>query len=528
MCATRWKSCSVGPNTGGVRIDPERSRWLSRIRVNQFLHEPVPNRRAGREELLAKAAEYTGRSLGLPGPPPPGSAPVIATGHQPVWHHCGIWAKTLACSRAAQAARGTAVHVVLDHDVCATALAIPQSRPDGTWCCRQLPVESGPSDRPLELRRPQATCLERFLRDVTRVCPEQLCNARWGGLDVAEALRSNRIASVADAITYLQALLHTSLDAHTVLYLPVSGLSETDAFRGFVASIISTAMYFSQCYNDAVAQHRHDPAGGLGVRVLTIDSVRGQAELPFWLVPSDGRRVPMHIRHESAGRVCLLAAADEIGLLDTEYPPATAHQLRVLLENSRCLLRPKAITLTLFLRLYLADWFIHGVGGARYEPITDHLVREHYGIKAPPYGVVTCTATLPRCRGGGPLPDGSQLRHRLHHIRYNPEQYLVVPSSPSDAVNRLVRAKQELIARASDPELSRSARRAAWNRISRVNQQLCGHVGRTITDLEKREARARAEKASRAVCQNREYFFGLFPAWRLRQIADAVTFSEVG
>lgn len=66
------------------------------------------------------------------------------------------------------------------------------------------------------------------------------------------------------------------------------------------------------------------------------------------------------------------------------------------LEAGRIL--PRAITLTLFLRIYKFDLFIHGVGAANYEWVTDRLIERFFNREAPPYIVVSGTFLLPGCK----------------------------------------------------------------------------------------------------------------------------------
>jgi hypothetical protein len=519
-------SCSIPPCAGELRAEPELPRWPLLVEANQSSPGGHPNRRVAQEELLEKARAYTRRTLGLTCPSPRAGAHVIATGHQPPWHHCGIWVKTLACSRLAQVVRGTAVHVVLDHDVCDTGLTIPQPGAKGTWERRRFALEPERPEGPVELRRPDAAAVGRFVHEVTRAQPDQLCNTLWMQFDVVEAVRSGRIRTVADVVTCLQAVLNAPFGADDVLYLPISQLSATDSFLDFAVSAMSNALYFAQCYNDGVARCRPGRKGRTGIHSLAIDVARGQTELPFWLVRPEGDRASLHVRLGTGGVLDLRAASFEVGPLDAASARGKAEQLRQLLANHRWMLRPKAVTLTLFLRLYLADWFIHGTGGARYEPITDHLLRDYYGMRPPRYGVITCTATLPRCSLAAPAREPGSLRHRLHHLRHNPERYLPEHECRDGAIGRLVRAKHRCIARAADPRLPGSQHKTAWECISRINQELCKHAGREIADLEATLGRSRDESMSRAVCQSREYFFGLFPPWRLGRIADAVTFLD--
>ncbi len=523
------KNLSISRELDGISADPELSQWPTLVQTNQMAHGRTAASSAFRAELLERAMEYTSQTLGDTRSPLLSAAPVVATGHQPVWHHCGIWMKTVACSRLAQAVRGTPVQVVLDHDVCDTAIVIPQARPDGSWHCRSLSIEQERRDDPLERRRPHAECIEQFLHRVVEGDPEQFCNGPWATSDNTSEVRWDRLRTIADVITYLQVILSRALGLDNLLSLPVSQLSTTNVFLGFVTSVFSDAMCFSRYYNDALAEQAHSPPSlrRCSIQSLAIDGRRGQTELPFWLTGPEGDRTTLRIRQETGGATAIMGDSSEVTRLGPGSTEHRARQLKEFLARARWLLRPKAVPLTLFLRLYLADWFIHGVGGATYEAITDHLIRNYFGIKPAPYGVVTYTAALPRCLGPAqPEPDLSQLRHRLHHAEHNPESYLGGAGHENDQVRLLIEAKRRQIIQANDRTRTTSQRKAAWKLITRINRCLREHAAQEIRDLRQEILQAEKERNSRAVRGSREYFFGLFPEWRLRQIMDAVAFSQ--
>lgn len=52
---------------------------------------------------------------------------------------------------------------------------------------------------------------------------------------------------------------------------------------------------------------------------------------------------------------------------------------------------PRAVTLTIFLRLYIFDLFIHGIGGANYEWIQDRIIERFFEKKPPPYCILSGT-----------------------------------------------------------------------------------------------------------------------------------------
>ena len=71
-----------------------------------------------------------------------------------------------------------------------------------------------------------------------------------------------------------------------------------------------------------------------------------------------------------------------------QLPTRTVRGCRGLEDSAR-----EHSTLTLFVRLCLADGFIHGIGGGTYDQVTDDIIRRYYGIEPPGYTVVSATAT---------------------------------------------------------------------------------------------------------------------------------------
>src|SRR5207237_2147415 len=87
-------------------------------------------------------------------------------------------------------------------------------------------------------------------------------------------------------------------------------------------------------------------------------------------------------------------------------------------------LRTRALTTTLFARLVLSDLFLHGIGGAKYDQVTDEIVRLFFGFEAPEFATVSATLRLPI---DGGVVASSQIGHweqRLRELRYNREQVI--------------------------------------------------------------------------------------------------------
>src|SRR5258708_32291860 len=75
--------------------------------------------------------------------------------------------------------------------------------------------------------------------------------------------------------------------------------------------------------------------------------------------------------------------------------PGQAVQQWQSMDGSGYKLRSRALTTTLFARLCLSDLFIHGIGGAKYDELTDEIVRRFYGFEPPWYMVLSATLLLP-------------------------------------------------------------------------------------------------------------------------------------
>src|SRR3989442_12865445 len=84
-------------------------------------------------------------------------------------------------------------------------------------------------------------------------------------------------------------------------------------------------------------------------------------------------------------------------------------------------IRPRALTLTAFTRLCLADLFVHGVGGGRYDRVTDAVIREYFGLEPPAYAVTTATMHLP-LQGYDAGEERQAVRPRLPEIQPNPHR----------------------------------------------------------------------------------------------------------
>jgi hypothetical protein len=528
MLVEKSKLLSVPKEQDIILISPEQSQWREQLAKNILLTKDIPNRSETRRELLQIARDYTVRVLGLSCK---SDAPekIIATGHQAIWHHCGIWAKSLTAGEFAKAVGGRSLYLVLDHDICDTTMLMPARGDDGNWYFQKKRIGPERKAATLEFRQlPDRKRVRAFLDAVIRSHPEQLCNHLWSKSAIRLKGGISRFRNIADLITYLQSILSIALGLEGFMYLPVSLLSQSDAFANFVISIAQQAERFANIYNTGIGERSSegkDKSVGT-LRRLMQDEQAGLVELPFWLIWPDGKRESLHIVARQANGIGISTSLTHLGNLDSTTHDGKKEQLKSLLHQAGCVLRPKAVTLTLFTRLFLADWFVHGVGAGRYEPVTDYVIENYYDLSSPAYGAATCTMKLPVPENVAFADDNiSQLKHNLHDVEHNPERYISDKILKKRAVATLLRTKKKQIAQANDRTLSSDIRKASWLLILETNQKLFEYAKGTAEMLERKVAECEQNKISREIFDYREFFFGLFPEDRLRKLAQPLTFA---
>ncbi len=494
---TELTEVSVPTRHGEILCTPEFGRWLElaeatarRLDAVRVFGEPLGVLRAqARCELVGQARALLGR-WGF-APPEGCNGPWVVTGHQPTLYHPGIWIKTWAVDLSA--GRGaTGLHVVVDSDECqAWGVRIP--RRDGALravqrtlaeCGEGVPFEAAPVP---EEARWRAFCAQ--LRDDLKTLglPELVERVFWAERAGLESL------SPARHLGEFGAALRRRLEAkhRPVRYweVTVSELSQTRAFRQFAGWIARDAERFRTCHNAALEEYRRQQ--GVRSAAQPFPDLRQEGdwvELPFWLV-REGVRRPVFVRPGTRP------------VVSCEGKP-----LGELTDGGLEGLRPRAITLTLFLRLLVADLFVHGVGGARYDRVTDRVLQEFFRVPPPPFAVLTATFHLPLARHADPKAAYAAAQRLWLDLQHNPDRHLPDPAP----ARPLVEEKWRCIRALEAPDLPRSGRRELTRRIRAINEALRVHLHRRIAEVEAELEALRREVEEHEVAADRGYPFFLF------------------
>jgi hypothetical protein len=216
-----------------------------------------------------------------------------------------------------------------------------------------------------------------------------------------------------------------------------------------------------------------------------------------------------------ADDVALFAEAEEIGHIPiADLIDDTDAALAVL---KPWVVRPRALTLTLWARLLACDFFVHGIGGAKYDRITDAILESYYRVKPPAFACVSATLRLPL--PSKPVEPCALLeaRRKLRDVRYNPDRFLAQP--PADLLAR----RSELIRKSNrlrETQGPSTERRETFRSIRRVNTQLLERQPELEQKFSDRITQIERELASKAVARSREHFYLLQPPNRLAELAD--------
>ncbi len=281
------------------------------------------------------------------------------------------------------------------------------------------------------------------------------------------------------------------------LELPMSRLADTPEFRAFALHLLRAPDDLLGTYNGQLeayrAAHRLRSSANPFPNLTT---AAGRVEAPFWVVRG-GRRRELQVSRAD-GRLVLTVGSETIATI-----PADASGVEALAEQGVAL-RPKAIALTMFARLCLGDLFVHGVGGGRYDRVTDAIAEELFGCRPSPYLVATATLHLPLAAEAAGA-ERRALERRLIDLRHNPDRYL---DGATDAQRRFVDEKWELI-RAVDTMRPGPDRRAATRRIRGINEALAADLAAEVAGVEARLVGLGASDGESAA-ESRDYPYMLF------------------
>ncbi|MFM7035549.1 MAG: hypothetical protein ACKOYJ_10290 [Planctomycetia bacterium] len=487
---------------------------------------------ATRREILTVAAEYSGSYRDVHRPSNMAewiAQPIVMGGHQPELFHAGVWLKNFVLDAYARQLGGTAINLVIDTDRCArTSIDVPVGSPE------EARFEKVPFDLPApemaweERGILDADCFASFGRrasDLLRPLEPDPVLRRWWPLAVERADENHRLGL---AIAQARHMLEERYGLET-LELPMSELVRLPTVMVFIGWLLANVRLLHEAYNGGLATYRaahrerslSRPMPDLAVR--HDDPSEGDwLEIPWWIWSrEDPRRRRAFANLSTPGTLTI----SDMETLRVELPisPETSPSKWVdalsRMEEHAIRLRPRAIITTLVARMLIADVFVHGIGGAAYDQLTDEIVRRLTGCEPPRFAVVSGTLRLPvagRYEGierFDPEADLQEVHRVLRDLEFHPERHLLPVDAQPQEVRDLVAEKRRWID--THPTITLAKRRC--REIRAANARLATHTRPFRDDLLARVGPLAQAMRARNVLASRTHPWCFFPEKTLKK-----------
>lgn len=546
-------------NNKEVFVDPEISRipgmtlenkeklQRCRIVVNGISFQILRDKT--REELLQKAVQYTNgiRSLLQKEPyrwdftyTPVKNIPIIQTGHEPIFYHPGIWVKNHLTHHVARTVDGIGINMIVDNDACTMGfIYAPVLSGKSLHIQKTLLVEGKDKVAYEEIVLDDFKILLRFRDEVLALLKNNALNAEaLSGMSMGKGatalpLCENTKATMDDMRAAFEGYIARVVECHEHgcvdlvglltaarvaleedfqmrnLEIPVSWMCNTDGFYHFFLHVLHDAERFARIYNEKLAEYRGIHKIRSKANPLPDLNVGNNiTELPFWIWKQGEERGRCYLQNDGD----LLKITDGTHVVATlrknEDGSENVQKLKALKED-RIKLRPRAITTTMFSRLFFSDVFIHGIGGAKYDTITDEIIQEFFGISPPSYVTNSATLFLPLNAFDTDIGELPRVQRELRDMPHNPERYASKEMlNDADFANR-VKAKKRTLAMMVDCD--RDERKAYFNQTRELNKRMLDQIRAEFLNKQNELNALKIGLAPENAIRFREYPVCIFP-----------------
>jgi hypothetical protein len=303
------------------------------------------------------------------------------------------------------------------------------------------------------------------------------------------------------------------------LEVPLSQLAGGEGFARFAGEILADLPRFHALYNATVADYRaRHKIRSRNHPVPDLAADGDWRETPLWGWRAGTPRRARLFARRAGDRLEVRAGAAAWPVLPAPDAPmerfVAAWQA---LARDGFKVRPRALGTTLFARLFLADLFVHGIGGGIYDELTDELIRRFHGLEAPAFLVLSGTLRLPLPAYPAGPDDRRRLVRQVRDVHWNPQRHL--RPEQAQLLEQTLRQRQEWVARQADTP---AGRRERFWKLRELNEVLRAPLAGRERDLEREGERLERELAANAVLRRRDYSFCLYPEATLRPFVSGL------
>jgi len=451
---------------------------------------------------------------------------IIQTGHQPVFFHPGIWIKNIFLNQLLKSPlpdKSLGLNIILDNDICKDLnLSLPALSSNGNLTVEEisfLPSTLTPNLPFEQYPCPSLELIFKFNRDIIhRLKPLEsenkdiLNNFKNFSLCLENSShffnQNYKRGNLGEFLGLARHLYEKEIEP-TYLEIPFSQICDSDEFLSFFLEIIKNIKSFSEIYNKKLDEYRKlfkirnraHPSPNLMIK-------ENLTEIPFWIWKEGDERTKIFILKEEEKNYLYNASYGKIFLIEKDGLKSL-FSLKTILKQRGLKIRPKALLLTLFNRLFISDLFIHGLGGAKYDLVTDEIIREFFKVEPPHFLVVSCTLYLNFKSSPGTSDSKiSALKKKIRDLEFNPDRYvneLSLTKKEKIQIGELTEKKTELIKKIKEIP-SPVEKRKFSEKIKAINNFIVEKVKPLKCELSKK-----LEDEEEKIKQSKVYTFREFP-----------------
>ena len=446
---------------------------------------------------------------------------IIQTGHSPAIVHPGVLIKHSLVNSIAKKVNGIGINMVVDNDVDNdNCLNIPDIN-DLDSSVEKMEYHPGLRNLAFEeIRYADSTQLPAFKENVLKSLhnPDMLKTLE-DFMNVVIKL-SGETLQFSDLFTFARHAFATRFGIRN-LEVPVSLISETDPFLNFFLHITANVKCFVDIYNSKLREYRKLKKISSKANPLPDLMEKGFViEMPFWIWEEGKQRKSLYASVSNGSRISILCENKMIEHFDFGEMNRSTNNLKNL-ERLKALIskgikiRPKAIANTMYSRMFFSDLFIHGIGGAKYDLITNEIIREFFGVEPPEYATISATLYLPYKPFDISDEDINKRKHAVKDMGYNPDRYASRGIMKDAGMISLINEKKDLISRgASDSK----EKHLTFDRIKQLNSLMKDKISPLIKKSENEIADLEKKLSYNSIVTNRNYPFCLYPEAMLGEL----------
>jgi len=452
--------------------------------------------------------------------------PIIQTGHEPILYHPGIWIKNHLTQYLVKKLGGIGVNMIVDNDACNM----------GFMYVPILSEKSASVGKVAFVRNKDHVAYEEIVFDdfgIILQFKEEVINLLSKNIlreDIKTTIEDmqdmfgqfiNRIGEYyqqgcSDMVGLLTAARKSLEEDFGIenLEAPVSWMCDTDGFYHFLLHILYEAERFAKIYNEKLAEYRsihkiRSKANPLPDLKVLGDSI----EIPFWVWVAGGQRAKCYVVNEGENIKITDGAEVLVTLKKGDEVINNITRLKTLMEAGNKI-RPRAITTTMFSRLFFSDVFIHGIGGAKYDTITDEIIKEFFGIDPPGFVTISATLYLPLDAYDSDERELYDIQRNIDDMSYNPERYAPQKTRNEPEFMNRVKEKQGLLKMMAVGNADE--KRRYFRQIKELNKLMLTQINPELKKKQMEINIARDKLAYNEVVKFREFPVCLYPMKVLR------------